>query len=90
MAITFTQQQQKQKNLTIVLAVVVAAIIAVVWWGFFGGTAEKGEITPVFTLRKAKINFETLKKAELQALNPLPALAVFEGEMGRANPFIPY
>lgn len=90
MAITFTQETQKQRNLAIVLAAVVLAIIAVLWWGFFGGAGEGPAVAPPLTLRKVEINFEMLKKAELQALKPFPGIPVFEGEIGRENPFMPY
>ena len=90
MAITFTQEQQKQKNLIIVLALAGVLTLIVVWWGFFRGGTEKVVVAPVLTLKKVAINFDTLKKAELQALSPFPEIAAFEGDMGRENPFIPY
>ncbi len=90
MAITFTQERQKQKNLILILILVVALMLIIVWWGFLGGATEKAEVAPALTLKKVEINFDALKKAELQALNPFPEIAAFEGDMGRENPFIPY
>lgn len=90
MAITFAQEQKRQRNLMILLVTVVFAILVIVWWGFFKEKAEGPAVIPAPFLQKVEINFDILKKAELQALNFFPEIPVFEGKIGRSNPFIPY
>ena len=66
-------------------------IVLIIWQGFFPEVKVSTENKKVFVrLKKIEINFQALKTPFLKELQPFEQAPVFEGEIGRENPFIPY
>jgi len=91
MAITFLQAKKRQKNLTLILVLVIIAILVIVWQGFLkgGGTPTLPYVTPL-TPRGVNIDWPTLEDSQITELQAFEKILLFEDEIGRENPFIPY
>jgi len=90
MAITFSEKRKKLRYLVPVLVIVILITAIVLWQGFFA--EEKLFLPPIeeVPVKKIVINYEILKHPFLEELQPLEPLPLFEEEVGRENPFLPY
>jgi len=88
MAITFGIHQKKEKKQIIIIAILVVVGILVV---MFIKKWQPASL-PVEMSNPAgpKINWETLSDERIENLQPFEEIPVFEGEVGRENPFLPY
>lgn len=90
MAVTFIEERKKQRNL-IWIFIIIVLIMVVIWWqGFFKKPSLKGIEIPVFEFKKIEINFEVLENPILKELQLFEKIQPYEGEIGRADPFLPY
>lgn len=92
MAITFLEKRKRLRYLVPVLATVILITIFIVWYGFF---AKNGEppTEPVFKPAigpEIEIDFQILRNPIFEQLILFEQAAVFEEEIGRENPFVPY
>ena len=90
MAITFIEKRRRLRYLVPVLAIVILITAIVLWQNFF--VEEKPLLLPSIEVptKKIEINYEILKHPLLEELQSLEAIPLFEEEVGRENPFIPY
>jgi hypothetical protein len=92
MAITFLEKRKRSKNLIIVFVALLLITLFVIWWGFFREETllllPEEEFVPTF--RKPAINFQLLEDPIFEEFEPFEKLPLFEGEIGRENPFIPF
>jgi hypothetical protein len=92
MVITFLEKRKRSKNLIIVFVVLLLITVFVIWWGFLKEEAipllPEEEFVPTF--RKPAINFQILGDPIFEQFEPFEKLPLFEGEIGRENPFIPF
>jgi len=91
MAITFLEKRKKLREL---IPVVVAAILIsafILWRGFFvkGEPQLPGELLEK-PAKKIEINFQVLKHPIFKKLQLFEKIPVFEQDLGRENPFLPY
>ena len=84
----FTLGGEKQKYLTWIFLILV--LLLVVWFsrGFFIKPPPPSPPPP--QPKKVEINFEALKNPLLKDLNPFEEIPIFEEEIGRENPFLPF
>lgn len=90
MAITFLQAKKRQRYLVLILALVIVAILIIVWQGFLKGGALVSPAVPSLTHQKVLIDWSVLKDSRITELQSFAEILLFEGEIGRQNPFIPY
>jgi flagellar basal body-associated protein FliL len=90
MAITFSQGKNKQRNLILIAVLIIAAVFAIVYWIFSGNSPGEAESEQVATFKTIEIDFSLLEKEAIKNLKLLSDIEVFQGEIGRENPFIPY
>jgi len=90
MAITFIEKRRRLRYLFPVLVIIVLITGIILWQGFF--VEEKPVLPPIEVVpaKKIVINFEIFKHPLLEKLQPLEAIPLFEGEVGRENPFLLY
>ena len=88
MAITFGVHQKKEKKQVIIIAVLVVVGVLVVMFIMKRQPAS----LPVEMSNPAgpEINWEALSDQRIKDLQPFEEIPVFEGEVGRENPFLPY
>ena len=88
MAITFGVHQKKEKKQAIIIDVLVVVGVLVVMFIMKRQPAS----LPVEMSNPAgpEINWEALSDQRIKDLQPFEEIPVFEGEVGRENPFLPY
>ncbi len=88
MAVKFIEQRKKQKYLILIFVAVLVITGLVLYFGFL-----KEEKTPVSTVaslpREIEIDFKTLNNPFLKELKPFTKILLFEGVVGKENPFLP-
>lgn len=89
MAIKFQQQVKKQRNF-IILFIVLILITAFILWRGFRTEEDSLEILISERLEELEINFDIFQNPLLKQLQLIDKTPVFEGEIGRDNPFIPF
>ena len=72
----------------VILGLVVTAILTVILVS--RKTPPLANIAPVFLPPKIEIDFQTLKNPQLDELEAFKDIPLFEGKIGRDNPFTPY
>lgn len=92
MAITFIERRKRLKYLVPILVTVVLITIFVLLYGFF---AEIEDLLPEPVVeplikQKIEIDFDVLRDPIFEQLIPFEQIPVFEEEIGRENPFIPF
>ena len=90
MAITFQEQIKRQRRLIFIFIGVVFAAILILWFSYGQIGQPSGEMPTLKVYKKIKINLDTIKHPLLEELLSIPKLPVFEGNVGRENPFTPY
>jgi len=90
MAISMTQEKKKQKYSLIILGLALVLIFFVVWWGFLREVAVPMEPLPVIEFEKVEVDWQLLKDPELERLKIFKEIPLYEEEIGRENPFLPY
>ena len=90
MAITFLEQKKKQQQLLLILMLAIITTCFIVWWGFLREEEEVvfEEITPKM-FRRVNISFQFLQDFVPEDFESFEKTPVFEGQVGRENPFIP-
>ena len=88
MAITFQRKIKKQRNLVFVLLILILITIFIVWRGQ-DLLKEIPFESPLTGFKKIKIDFGIFENLFFKELQPLEKIPVFEGELGRENPFSP-
>ncbi len=93
MAVNFVQQKKKQKYLLYVVVIVIVITMVLLWLGYF----RESEVFPIIeegiqtsTVSRITIDLEVLKNPFIKKLEPFEGISDFEGQKGRANPFLPY
>ena len=88
MAITFGVHRKKEKKQAIIIAVLVVVGVLVVMFIMKRQPAS----LPLEMSNPAgpEINWEALYNQRIKDLQPFEEIPVFEGEVGRENPFLPY
>ncbi len=92
MAITFLEKRKRLRYLVPILAIVILITIFVVWYGFFL-EEEEPLPEPIFQPpvgQEIEIDFQILRSPIFEQLILFELTPVFEQEIGRENPFIPY
>jgi hypothetical protein len=89
MAITFQEQIKKQRNFIFIFIILILIIVFVLWWGF-RTEEEPSEILISKRLKDIEINLEIFQNPLLQQMLLIDKTPVFEGDLGRENPFIPF
>lgn len=88
MAITFQKQIKKQRNLVYVLLFLVLIVVFIIWRGQDLMTEIPFEPALV-GFEKIEIDFGIFENPFFKELQPIEKIPVFEGEIGRKNPFSP-
>ena len=88
MAITFQRKIKKQRNLVFVLLTLILITIFVVWRGQ-DLLKEIPFESPLTGFKKIEIDFGIFEDPFFKELQSLEKIPVFEGELGRENPFSP-
>lgn len=81
--------KKRQKYMIAIFIVLIFGIAFVVWNYFLAGGPESLPFIPA-PPPEIKINFEVLENPILAELQFFGVISPFGGEIGRANPFIPY
>ena len=88
MAITFQRKIKKQKNLVFVLLILVLIAVFIIWRG--QDLLEEIPFESSLTgFKEIKIDFGIFEDPFFKELQPLEKIPVFEGALGRENPFSP-
>ena len=94
MAINLSQQAKKQRSpayLIIVLLILIVGIGFAVWFFAKPKALENNSSSVVNnSLKKFEINFDILDNPSFDRLNNFEKVELFNGQMGRDNPFKPY
>ena len=90
MTVDFRKEKRKQKYLIYVAIIVIIITATVLWFGFFqsDGSTEFNN-SPILT-REIYVNFDSLNSDAFAKFKEFNKTAVFEGSVGRLNPFLPY
>ena len=88
MAITFGVHQKKEKKQIIIIAALIIVGALVVMFII----KRQPALLPVETSNPTgpEINLEVLSDERIKGLQPFEEIPIFEGEVGRENPFLPY
>ena len=88
MAITFGVHRKKEKKQIIIIAILVVVGVLVVM--FIMKLQPASLPVEMSNPEGPEINWETLSDERIKNLQPFEEIPVFEGEVGRENPFLPY
>jgi hypothetical protein len=89
MAITFQEQIKKQRNFIFIFVILILMIIFILWWGF-RTEEEPSEILISKRLKDIEVNLGIFQNPLLRQMLLIGKTPVFEGDLGRENPFIPF
>ena len=86
----FLNKNNRQKYLILAFFLIILATFFVFrrkTFTFF--QAPKIEVFPAFTRQEIKIDFQLFEKEDFKNLQLFEEIELFEGEIGRDNPFLP-
>lgn len=89
MAIAFQEQIKKQRNFIFIFVILILMIILLFWWGF-RIEEEPSEILISKRFKDVEINLEIFQNPLLWQMRLIDKTPVFEGDLRRENPFIPF
>jgi predicted PurR-regulated permease PerM len=89
----FILEKRRQKNLIYILVFLIACLFFILFYFIFNPKVEpieQGEILfPEYVNNEnIRINLETLKNPILKELNLFKKIDLFEGKLGKENPFV--
>lgn len=92
MPIEFLEQVKRQRFFLLIFLVILLVIVFVIWRGFFAkeGELPTEEASRPSTVKKIKINFQTLQNPLLEKLQFFEEIPPFGEKAGRENPFQSY
>ncbi|MCP6719501.1 MAG: hypothetical protein KJI71_04735 [Patescibacteria group bacterium] len=88
MAIIFQEQVKRQRNLIYVFIALALLSAFIIFFAFYVRKEPSEELISR-RFKKVKIDFEVLKSPLLEQLQLTEKTPLFEGEIGRDNPFVP-
>lgn len=89
MAVDFVQKNRKQKYLLFIVVGLAVVTFIILWFGYFNKAEELPGQESVYIIKKnIRIEYETLESPLLKELSPFESAPLYEGDMGRENPFI--
>ncbi|NIU88444.1 MAG: hypothetical protein GWN56_14620 [Nitrosopumilaceae archaeon] len=89
MAVDFLEKKKKQQYLLYGVLGIVAVTIVVLWYGYFREPIEAPEPEEIVISKKAiVVDYSILENPLLKALIPFIETPLYEGELGKENPFL--
>jgi hypothetical protein len=89
MAITFVKKDKKQKYFIFIFVLLVLAFIFILLLNLLKKPGEEAE-TEIWQPKRVNIDFNFLESPALENLQFIEEIPLFEEEVGRENPFLPY
>lgn len=95
MPLNFNDQKKKQKQLVIVVIFIAIAIGVILWLGYFSdikisnlfSSNEEIPELPANNILRVSIDFSIFENSLLKELQPFFQIPLYEGKVGRVNPF---
>ena len=90
MTISFIEEKKKQKYLIWIALAVILITLSVLWFGFFKSENIVDFDNNLVLIKEIDIDFNLLNSDTFAKFKVFNKTKVFEGSVGRSNPFLPY
>jgi len=89
MAVNFVEKKRKQQYLLFAVLGVLAVAFVILWFGYFNKPVQAPPPEEIVISKKTiVINYDILENPVLKALVPFVETPLYEGDLGKENPFL--